>query len=131
MIVRVLRARVSAPKVGAFNAVFRRQVSLLRQQPGLEYVKLARRLQADGGEEAVLFEEWQDAASLYAWVGPNLLEPRLVPGARELIDEIVVAHYEALAEDDESSFAIPPGPAREEDPPEPAEDRDDREDRAG
>jgi hypothetical protein len=108
VIVRVLRARVSAAKVGAFNAVFRRQVTLLREQPGLLYVKLARRLQADGGEEAVLFEEWQDAASLYEWVGPNLLEPRLVPGARELIDDIVVAHYEALAEDDEESFAIPP-----------------------
>jgi quinol monooxygenase YgiN len=112
VIVRVLRARVSATKVGAFNAVFRRQLSLLREQPGLIYVKLARRLQADGGEEAVLFEEWQDAASLYAWVGPNLLEPRLVPGARELIDEIIVAHYEALAEDDRESFAIPPSAAK-------------------
>ena len=108
MIVRVLKARVSAARVGAFNAVFRRQLALLRQQPGLLYVKLARRLQPDGGEEAVLFEEWQDAASLYAWVGPNLTEPRLVPGARELIDDIVVAHYEALAEDDEESFAILP-----------------------
>jgi hypothetical protein len=103
VIVRVLRARISATKVGAFNAVFRRQVSLMRQQPGLTYVKFARRLQPDGGEEAILFEEWQDAASLYDWVGPNLLEPRLVPGARELTDEIVVAHYEALAEDDQES----------------------------
>ena len=111
MIVRVLRARVSAAKVGAFNAVFRRQVALLRGQPGLLYVKLARRLQPDGGEEAVLFEEWQDAASLYQWVGPNLLEPRLVPGARELMEDIVVAHYEALAEDDQESFAIPPASA--------------------
>jgi hypothetical protein len=99
---------VGAPRVGAFNAVFRRQVALLRQQPGLAYVKLARRLLPDGGEEAVLFEEWEDARSLYAWVGPNLTEPRLVPGARELIEEIVVAHYEALADDDEESFAIPP-----------------------
>ncbi len=63
------------------------------------YVKLARRLQPDGGEDVVLFEEWQDAASLYAWVGPNLMEPRLVPGAKELIDELVVAHYEALDKD--------------------------------
>jgi hypothetical protein len=110
VIVRVLRARVNVAKVSAFNAVFRRQVALLRQQPGLVYVKLARRLQADGGEEAVLFEEWQDAASLYAWVGPNLKAPRLVPGARELIEELVVAHYEALADDDQESFAIPPGP---------------------
>ena len=110
MIVRVLRVRVNATRVAAFNAVFRRQVSLLREQPGLLYVKLARRLQGDGSEEVVLFEEWSDAASLYAWVGPNLLEPRLVPGARELIDEIVVAHYEVLADEAQESFAIPPGP---------------------
>jgi hypothetical protein len=108
VIVRVLRAHVNATKVGALNAMFRRQVAVMRGQPGLLYVKLARRLQADGGEEAILFEEWQDAVSLYAWVGPNLLEPRLLPGARELIEDIVVAHYEALAEDDGESFVIPP-----------------------
>jgi hypothetical protein len=92
---------VRAGRVGAFNALFRRQVGLLREQEGLLYAKLARRLQPDGGEEAVLFEEWQDAASLYAWVGPNLTEPRLVPGVRELIDEVHVAHYEALSDDTE------------------------------
>jgi hypothetical protein len=96
VIVRVLRIKVKAGKVSAFNAVFRRQVDLLRDQPGLVYVKLARRLQPDGGEDVVLFEEWQDAASLYEWVGPNLNEPRLVPGSRELMAELVVAHYEAL-----------------------------------
>lgn len=94
-----------AGRVGPFNVLFRRQLALLREQEGLLYVKLARRLQRDGGEEAVLFEEWQDAASLYAWVGPNLTEPRLVPGVRELIDEIHVAHYEALSEEAEA----PPG----------------------
>ncbi len=96
MIVRVLRVRVRAGRVGAFNALFRSQVTLLKEQPGLVYVKLARRLQPDGGEDVVLFEEWADATSLYAWVGPNLTEPRLVPGAAELIDELIVAHYEAL-----------------------------------
>ena len=89
--------------MGAFNALFRRQVALLKEQDGLLYVKLARRLQADGGEEAVLFEEWQDAASLYAWVGPNLTEPRLIPGVRELIDEVHVAHYEALSDETDGS----------------------------
>ena len=96
MIVRVLKAQVRANRVAAFDVLFRRQVDLLRGQPGLEYVKLARRLQPDGGEEVILFEEWLDAQSMYAWVGPNLAEPRLVPGARELIDELHVAHYEAL-----------------------------------
>lgn len=105
MIVRVLRANVRAGRVGAFNALFRRQVALLREQDGLLYVKLARRLQPDGSEEAVLFEEWQDAASLYAWVGPNLGEPRLIPGVRELVEEIHVAHYEVLSDEAEP----PPG----------------------
>lgn len=105
MIVRVLRARIRPGKVGAFNAIFRQQVPLLKEQPGLVYVKLARRLQPDGGEDVVLFEEWLDAASLYAWVGPNLMEPRLVPGAKELIDELVVAHYEALDKDNVEEVA--------------------------
>jgi hypothetical protein len=96
LIVRVLRAKVKADRVGAFNAVLRRQVALLREQPGLAYVNLARRLKPDGGQEAILFEEWLDAESLYAWVGPILTEPRLVPGARQLMDELVVAHYECL-----------------------------------
>jgi quinol monooxygenase YgiN len=99
VIVRVLRAQVRSGRVAAFNVVFRKQVALLREQPGLLYVKLARRLEPDGGQEAVLFEEWADAASLYAWVGPNLAAPRLVPGARELIDSLTVSHFEVLADD--------------------------------
>lgn len=98
MIVRVLRARVRADRVGACNTVLRRQVALVREQPGLTYVNLARRLKPDGGQEAILFEEWQDAESLYAWVGPDLAEPKLLPGARQLIDELVVAHYECLTD---------------------------------
>lgn len=85
--------------MGAFTAVFRRQVALLKEQDGLLYVKLARRVRSDGSQEAILFEEWRDPAALYAWVGPNLTEARLVPGAREVIEEIHVAHYEALADD--------------------------------
>jgi quinol monooxygenase YgiN len=99
VIVRVLRARIRPGKVGAFNAIFRQQVPLLKEQPGLVYVKLARRLQPDGGEDVVLLEVCHDAAALYAWVGQTLMEPRLVPGAKELIDELVVAHYEALDKD--------------------------------
>src|SRR5262245_37143330 len=98
VIVRVLRARVRAGRIGAFTSVFRHQVELLRDQPGLSHVRLARRLQPDGSQEALLVEEWADPDSLYTWVGPDLTEPRLVPGARELIDELVVAHYEALEE---------------------------------
>lgn len=107
MIVRVLRAKVRADRVSAFNAVLRQQVTLLREQPGLMYVNLARRLKPDGGQDAILFEEWHDADSLYAWVGPNLREPRLVPGARQLMDDLVVAHYECLV--DNTIETIAPG----------------------
>jgi quinol monooxygenase YgiN len=96
VIVRVLRARIKASKIAAFDAIFRSQVALIRKQPGIKYVRFARRIQPDGTEDAVLFEEWEDSSSLYAWVGPNLAEARLVPGARALMDHVEVAHYEAL-----------------------------------
>lgn len=101
MIVRVLRARIRASRVAAFDAVFRSQVALIRQQPGIKYVKFARRIHPDGSEDAVLFEEWRDSASMYAWVGPDLTEPRLVPGVRALVDRLEVEHYETL--DDEAA----------------------------
>ena len=96
MIVRVLTARVRAGRVGHFNAAMRQQLPLMRGQPGLVYVKLARRLEADGGEEVVLFEEWRDADSVYGWVGHDLAKPRLLPAAAEAADQVIVTHYEAL-----------------------------------
>lgn len=95
MIVRVLTATVPMDRAGRLNALLRTQVPLLREQPGLVYVKLARRL--DGRtEEVVLFEEWRDPESMYAWTGPVLDKPRLVPGAEELIENLRITHFEAL-----------------------------------
>jgi quinol monooxygenase YgiN len=96
VIVRVLRVTVSPAKVASFDVLLRSQVELMREQPGLKYVKFARRIQSDGSEDAVLFEEWRDAASLYAWVGPNLSEPRLIPGIAPLIGTLEVAHFEVI-----------------------------------
>ena len=96
MIVRVLNMHVQPGRVGQFNALMRRHIDELRAQRGLEYVKLARRLEADGGEEVVLFEEWRDPDSMYGWVGHDLTKPRLPPGTREVITTLTVAHYEAL-----------------------------------
>lgn len=96
MIVRVLTARVRPGRVGQFNNAMRQLQEQMRTQPGLVYVKLARRLQADGGEEVVLFEEWRDPDSVYAWAGQDLSQPRLVPGAFEAADSIAVMHYEVL-----------------------------------
>jgi heme-degrading monooxygenase HmoA len=96
VIVRVLTAHVRAARVGQFNAAMRRQLPLMRDQPGLVYLKLARRLEADGGEEVVLFEEWRDPDSVYAWVGNDLSKPRLLKAAIEAADHVTATHYEAL-----------------------------------
>lgn len=44
MIVRVLTARVRSERAAALNSKLRQQLPILREQPGLVYVKLARRL---------------------------------------------------------------------------------------
>lgn len=95
MIVRVLRARVRNERAAAADAKFRQQLPILREQPGLVYVKLARQV-GPTHEEIVLFEEWRTTAALYAWAGPVITKPRLLPGTEELVDDLEVAHYEAL-----------------------------------
>jgi antibiotic biosynthesis monooxygenase (ABM) superfamily enzyme len=95
MIVRLVTATVRTDRAGSFNALMRAQLPILREHPGLVYVKLARRVQGDI-EEVLLYEEWRDTASLYGWTGPELARPRLVPGAEELLTDVSVAHYEAL-----------------------------------
>jgi Antibiotic biosynthesis monooxygenase len=106
VIVRVLTARVSEQNAGEFNDLLRKQLDELRAQPGLVYAKLARRLGADRAEEVMLFEEWQTPDDLWAWTGGRLNVPRLLPGSEQLIDQLTIAHYEALDMDmDEDSDA--------------------------
>lgn len=95
MIVRVLTAKVSYASSGRMHELMRQQLPVLHEQDGLVYVKLARRLLGPI-EEVVLFEEWRDAASMYAWAGPDITRARLLPGAESLIDDLVITHYEAL-----------------------------------
>ena len=82
-------------QAGRFNQLLREQLPLLREYEGLRYVKLARRMQGNS-EQVVLFEEWIGAQALYRWTGPELTKGRLVPGAEELIDDLVITHHEAL-----------------------------------
>jgi heme-degrading monooxygenase HmoA len=96
VILRVLTARVPNANIGEFNELLRRQLSELREQPGLVYVKLARRLDEDQTEEVLLVEEWRTTADLFAWTGGRLNRPRLLRGTEELVDNLVITHYEAL-----------------------------------
>jgi heme-degrading monooxygenase HmoA len=111
VIVRVLTARVRPGRASHFNALIRAQQEILREQPGLVYIKLARRLEVDGSEEVVLFEEWRDPQSLYAWAGGDLARPRLPPGWEEEVFGVDVTHYEALDEPgvESGSGGAPPG----------------------
>jgi quinol monooxygenase YgiN len=95
MIVRLMTAWVSTDRAGSFNALMRAQLPMLREHPGLIYVKLARRIDGDV-EEVVLYEEWKDTASLYGWTGPELTRPRMMAGAEDLLTGIDIKHYEAL-----------------------------------
>jgi quinol monooxygenase YgiN len=95
MIVRVLTATVRSERAAAVNAKFRQQLPILRDQPGLVYVKLARQV-GPTHEEVVLIEEWRDTAALYAWTGRQITMPRLLPGTEDLVESLVVKHYEAL-----------------------------------
>ena len=95
MIVRVVTARVRSERAAAFNAKLRQQLPILREQPGLVYAKLARKVDADG-EDVILFEEWRDTAALYGWAGPQITKPRLLPGTEDLVERLQVEHYEAL-----------------------------------
>jgi heme-degrading monooxygenase HmoA len=96
VIVRILTARVPRQNVGPFNDLLRAQLTELREQPGLVYVKLARRLNENEGEEVVLVEEWRTPADLFAWTRGRLTKPRLLPGTEDLLEGVTVAHYEAL-----------------------------------
>ncbi len=107
MIVRVVTARVRSDRAAAFNTKLRQQLPVLREQPGLVYAKLARKVDADG-EDVLLFEEWRDTAALYGWAGPLITRPRLLPGTEELVERLLVEHYEALDVDlDEQGVPTP------------------------
>ena len=96
MILRVLTARVPNENIGRFNELLRAQLKELREQPGLVYAKLARRLSDDETEEVVLVEEWSTTADLFEWTHGRLTAPRLLPGTEELIENLAITHYEAL-----------------------------------
>jgi hypothetical protein len=95
VIVRVLTATVSELSSARLHQLMREQLPILREHDGLVYVKLARRLM-DRQEELILFEEWRDTAAMYAWTGPNIERPRLLPGAEDLITDLRITHFEAL-----------------------------------
>jgi heme-degrading monooxygenase HmoA len=101
VIVRVLTARVLPRHAARFNELLRGQLAELREQPGLVYVKLARRFDDGGDQEVVLFEEWRTPSDLWRWTRGRLGEPRLLPGTEELIDNLNITHYEALDLDPE------------------------------
>lgn len=105
MIVRILTARVAERNAPEFEELLRRQLPRMREHDGLIYLKLARQVHP-GYEHVLLFEEWRDAAALYAWAGEALERPRLLPGAEALAENVQVTHYEALDLDPDATIAV-------------------------
>jgi heme-degrading monooxygenase HmoA len=104
MIVRILTARVPDRNAADFERVLRAQLPLMREHPGLVYVKLARQSHRDY-DDVLLFEEWRDASSLYGWAGRDIAKPRLLPGAEGLAESVTVTHFEALDVDPDALIA--------------------------
>jgi heme-degrading monooxygenase HmoA len=96
VILRILTARVRRENVAQFNDLLRAQLSELREQPGLVYAKLARRLDENEGEEVLLVEEWRTPPDLFEWTRGRLTKPRLLPGTEDLVENLNISHYEAL-----------------------------------
>ena len=95
MIVRVLMAHVLGSDAPAVIVVLRETLAEMQGQPGLVYVKLARRL-VDDGEDLVMFEEWATPADLYQWTGGDLRRLRLRGEIGALLHNVVITHYESL-----------------------------------
>jgi heme-degrading monooxygenase HmoA len=110
VIVRILTARVAHRNAASFEDVLREQLPLMRLQPGLVYLKLARQSHPTH-DDVLLFEEWRDSEALYGWAGADINRPRLLPGAEELADHVEVTHYEALDLDPDAIRAMA-GPER-------------------
>ncbi len=104
MIVRILTARVPDRHAADFEKVLRAQLPIMREHPGLVYVKLARQSHRDY-DDVLLFEEWRDARALYGWAGRDIGKPRLLPGAEGLAEYVKVTHFEALDVDPDALIA--------------------------
>ena len=102
MIVRVFTGRVVAGREGEFNANVRARLDQIRQQPGNEYVKFARKVEGDR-EVVMLVTEWRTAAHLYNWTGEAVDTPHMVD--LEMLEDWSVEHWEAL---DMTPLAEPP-----------------------
>jgi hypothetical protein len=74
----------------------RRRQAELRDQPGVVYTKLARRLEPDGGEEVILIEEWRVPGALYAWAGSDISDPRIGDESGDSVLDVSVTTYESL-----------------------------------
>ena len=96
VIIRVLTAHIAAENVAETNGLMRELLDELRQQKGLAYAKLARRLLEHDDEEIVLIEEWLTPADLFDWTGGLLQKPQLPASAPALFEDLVITHYESL-----------------------------------
>ncbi len=96
MIVRIVSAVVPPELTSAVHAHIREEwLPGLRSQPGMVYVKLARRLD-QAGERLMLITEWRTVADLYRWAGDDIDTRHLAEGHEPLVQHWDIQHFESL-----------------------------------
>src|SRR5262249_17511651 len=94
MIMRVLRAKVKAGKLKEYQRLCEeRSVPHLRATPGLVALHMGAPLLAQP-DEFVIVTVWHDLAALVGFAGEQWREVVILPGEAELVDEMVVEHYD-------------------------------------
>jgi hypothetical protein len=96
MIIRVLTAQIDSANVAEANTLLRQLLDEIRQQPGLAYAKLARRLVENDDEDIILIEEWLTPVDLFTWTGGMLQRARLPASAPDIFGNVSITHYESL-----------------------------------
>ena len=96
MIVRLVTATVRTDRAGSFNALMRAAVPILREHPGLVYVKLARRDRGRRRGGAALRGVAEYRRALRVDRAEIWRSREFIPGAEELVTDVPGVHYEAL-----------------------------------
>jgi heme-degrading monooxygenase HmoA len=97
VIIRVVRGRVEDRHIGTFNARLRDStIPSMLDTPGLVALDFGRSL-ADAAQRFVFVTIWQDADSMARWTGPDVMHAKILDGVAELVSEVSVEYFEALA----------------------------------
>jgi transposase/quinol monooxygenase YgiN len=94
MIIRIFRARLKPGKREEFERLCRRSsMPLMRAHPGCLSVRIRQPPDCQPDVFAIT-SLWKDLASLQTFAGENWREATILPGEADLLEEVIVQHYD-------------------------------------